>query len=58
MKILRKILDCKSFENSQENVSDGVYFSKAASVQCTDCISTINRLHSRFFSKDVLKRTS
>ena len=37
MTILRKIIDCQSFKNSQENVQDGVYFSKVASLQCTDC---------------------
>ena len=46
MKMLRKRFNCESFENSQENVSDGVYFSKAASLQCT---------HNRFFSEDVPK---
>ena len=50
--MLRKILDC---ENSQENVSNGVYFSETASLQCTDCISTIKRLHNSFFSEDVVK---
>ena len=53
--MLRKRFDCESYENSQENVSGGVCFSKAASLQCRDCISTINRLHNRFFSKDVPK---
>ena len=32
MKMLQKKFDCQSFENSQENVSDGVYFSKAANL--------------------------
>ena len=53
MTMLRKIIDCQSFKNSQENVSDGVYFSKVASQQCTDCT---------LFSKNIpktsfLKRT-
>ena len=30
MQILRKIIDYESFEDSQENVYDGVYFSKVA----------------------------
>ena len=51
MKMLRKRFDCESYENSQENVSGRVYFSKAASLQCTDCISTINLLHNRFLEK-------
>ena len=33
MKMLRKRFDWESFEDSQENVSGGVYFSKAYSVQ-------------------------
>ena len=37
MTMLRRIIDCQSFKNSQENVSDGVYFSKVASLQCVDC---------------------
>ena len=52
MKMLRKRFDCESFENSQENVSDGIYFSKATSLQCTD---TINRLHKLLFSENVPK---
>ena len=35
--ILRKIIDCQSFKNYQENVLDRVYFSKVANLQCTDC---------------------
>ena len=42
MKMLRKITDCESFEISQENISDEVYFSKIASLQCTGSICTIN----------------
>ena len=34
MTILRKIVDCQSFRNSH-----GVFFSKVASLQCTDCTS-------------------
>ena len=56
MKMLRKRFDCESYENSQENVSGGVYFRMAASLQCTDSIATINRLHNRFFSEDVPKK--
>ena len=43
MKMLRKIIDCESFENSQESVYDGVYFNKVASLQCIIIIvSTFN----------------
>ena len=51
--MLRKILDCESLKIL--NVSDEVYFSEAASLQCTDCISTINRLHNSLLSEDVPK---
>ena len=50
--MLQKIIDCKSFKNSQEN---GVYFTNVASLRCRDCTSTINRLHHKFFSENVLK---
>ena len=46
MTMLGNIIDCQSFKNSQENVYDGVYFSKVASQQCTDCA---------LFSKNVPK---
>ena len=36
MTMLRKIIDCQNFKNSQENVEDRVCFSKVAS-QCADC---------------------
>ena len=56
MNVLRKIIDCESLKNSQENVKDGVYFSKVASLlQCTDCTSNINRLHRRIFLENALK---
>ena len=48
MKMLPQIIDCEILENSQENVFDGVYFNKVASVQCTDSNSALNRLHHRF----------
>ena len=50
MKMLRKRFDCERYENSQANVSGRVYFSKAASRQCTDCISTIT-----YFTRDSWK---
>ena len=52
MKMLRKIIDCKSLGISQEYVQDGVYFGKVTRLQCTDCNSIIKRLHHRFFRQD------
>ena len=49
MKMLEKIIDCKSLGISEENVYDGVYFSNATNLQCTDCNSAIRNLHHRFF---------
>ena len=37
MNMLRKMVDCQSLKNSQENVQDGVYISKVASLQSADC---------------------
>ena len=50
MKMLQNKIDCESLETSQENICNGVYFNKGASLKCRDCNSTINRLHYRFFS--------
>ena len=47
--------DCEILENSQENVCDAVYFSKVASLHCTDCNSALNKLHHRFFLEEMLK---
>ena len=55
MEMLRKIADCESFQSSQENISDGVYFSTVASLQRVDCTSNINRLCNRLFPKNVPK---
>ena len=49
MEMLQKITDCESLENFPENVYDGVCFNKIASLCCTNCISTITRMHHRFF---------
>ena len=35
--MLRKIINYQSLENSQENVFDGVSFSKTTRLECTDC---------------------
>ena len=37
MTMLRRIIDCQSFKNSQENFYNGVCFSKVVSLQCADC---------------------
>ena len=57
MKILQKISECISLESSQENACDGVYFSKVANLQYTDCNFTINKLLKRFFFGIILKKS-
>ena len=49
MKILRKIIDGKSLEISQENVYEGVSFSKITNLQCSDCNLAIKITHHRSF---------
>ena len=53
--MLRKINDCESLEISQENVYDGVFFSKVVYLQCPDCSSSIKRIHRRLFPQYVSK---
>ena len=48
--MLQNKIDCKSLETSQENICNGVYFNKGASLKYRDCNTTINRLQYRFFS--------
>ena len=55
MKMLRKIVDGKSLEISQENVYEGVYFSKVTNLQCSDCNFAIKIAHHRYFLEHVLK---
>ena len=50
MGILRKIIDCKSLENSQ-----GISFNKVLSLQFSDCNFAIKNIHHRFFSGNVPK---
>ena len=57
MMIFRNIIDCKSLESSQDNLYNGVYFSKVASPQCIDCNLSINRICHIFFSEYVPKNT-
>ena len=55
MEILRKIIDCKSLENSQGNFYGGVSFSRVISLQFSDCNFAIKRIHHRFFLENVPK---
>ena len=57
MKMLRKIIDGKSLEISQENVYEGVSFSKVTNLQCSDCNFAIKIAHHRYFLEYV-PRTS
>ena len=54
MKMLRKIIDGKSLEISQENVYEGVSFSKVTNLQCNFAIKVA---HHRYFLEYV-PRTS
>ena len=56
MKTLQKRFDCKSFENSQENVPGGVYFSKAASLTKISIHKT-DSFQKMFRNTSCLKRT-
>ena len=49
--MLRKIIDGKSLEISQENVYDGVSFSKVTNLQCSDCNFAVKITHHRYFLK-------
>ena len=53
MKMLKKIIDGKSFEISQENVYDGGSFSKVTNLQCSDCNFSIKITHHRYFFENV-----
>ena len=55
MKMLRKIIDGKSLEISQENVYVGVSFSKVTSLQRSDCNFAIKIDHHRYFLEYVPK---
>ena len=57
MEILRKIIYCKSLENSQGNLYDGVSFSKVISLQFSDCNFAIKKINHRFFLENVPKTT-
>ena len=55
MKMLRKIIDSKSLEISQENVYEGVSFSKVTNLQCSDCNFAIKIAHHRCYTEYVPK---
>ena len=55
MKMLQKTIDWESLEIYQKSVRDGVCFRNFASLQCTDCKSTIHKIFHRFFSEYVPK---
>ena len=55
MKMLRKILDCESLKIFKKTSQVEFILVRPQALQYTDCISTINRLHNRFFSEDVPK---
>ena len=55
METLRKIIDCKSLENSLGNFYGGGSFSKVISLQFSDCNFAIKRIHHRFFLRNIPK---
>ena len=55
MKMLRKKIDSKSLEISQENVREGVSFSKVTNLQYSDCNFAIKIAHRRYFLEYVPK---
>ena len=57
MEIFRKIIDCKSLENSQQNFYDGVSSSKVTSLQFSDWNFTMKRIHHRFILENVRKNS-
>ena len=55
MKMLQKIIDSQSLEISQENVYEGVSFSKFTSLQCSNCNFAFKIAHHSYFLEYVLK---
>ena len=53
--MLRKMIDGKSLEMSQENIYEEVSFSKVTSPQCSDCNFAIKIDHHRYFLEYVPK---
>ena len=56
--MLRKIIDCKSLEISQENFYGGVFSGNVTSLLCSDCNFAIKRSHHRFVLEYVPKPSS
>ena len=54
MKMLRKMIDGKSLEISQENAYEGVSFGKVTNLQCSDCNFAIKTAQ-RYFLGNVPK---
>ena len=55
MKVIRKTIDGKILEFSQENVYEGVYFSKVTNLQCSASSFAIKIAHHRYFLEYVPK---
>ena len=53
--MFRRIIDAKSLKISQENVYEGVSFSKVTSLRCLDCNFAIKIAHHRYFLEYVPK---
>ena len=53
--MLQKIIDSKSLEISQENVYEGVSFSKVTNLHGSDCNFAIEIAHHRYFLEYVPK---
>ena len=58
MKVFGKIINCESLGISQENLYDGVSFSKVTNLQYSDCYFAIKRTCHRFFLEYVPERSS
>ena len=55
MKVLRKLIDGKSLEIFQENIYEGVSFSKVTNLQRSDCNFVFKIDHHRYFLENVPK---
>ena len=53
--MLQKIIDGQSLKISQENVHEGVSFSKVRNLQCSDCKFAVKIAHHRYFLEYVPK---
>ena len=55
--MLLKIIDCESFETSEENLYDGISSSEVASLQCSDCNFSIKNSPQIFFFLEYVAKT-